>query len=41
MVLPGGITIDGNAMYDEAVAEIKELEDELMNKSAPLSFFMG
>lgn len=39
--LPGGVTIDGNALYDEAVGEIKELEDDLMNKSAPLDWFMG
>jgi len=28
-------------MYEEAKAEIKELEDEMMNKSAPLEFFLG
>jgi hypothetical protein len=39
--LPGGVTLDGNALYDEAVGEIKELEDELMNKSAPLDMFLG
>lgn len=39
--LPGGVTIDGNALYDEATGEIKELEDDLQNKSAPLDFFMG
>jgi hypothetical protein len=39
--LPGGVTLDGNALYDEATGEIKELEDELMNKSAPLDFFLG
>lgn len=41
MQLPGGVTIDGNALYDEAQTEIKDLEDELMNKSAPLDFFLG
>lgn len=41
MALPGGVTIDGGAMYDEAVSEIKDLEDELMNKSAPLDWFLG
>lgn len=41
MVLPGGVTIDFQGMYQEAMAEIKELEDEIMNKSAPLEFFMG
>lgn len=39
--LPGGVTLDGNALYDEATGEIKELEDELQNKSAPLDFFLG
>jgi hypothetical protein len=41
MQLPGGVTIDGKAMYAEAQTEIKELEDDMMNKSAPLSFSMG
>jgi hypothetical protein len=39
--LMGGVTLDGNALYDEATGEIKELEDELQNKSAPLEFFLG
>ena len=39
--LPGGVSIDGPALYSEAVSEIKELEDEMMNKSAPLEFFLG
>lgn len=39
--LPGGVTLDGDKLYDEATSEIKELEDDLMNKSAPLDFFMG
>lgn len=39
--LPGGVTLDGQAMYDEAAGEIKELEDDLQNKSAPLEFFLG
>lgn len=39
--LPGGVTIDGDKMYDEAMSEIKDLEDELQNKAAPLEFFMG
>jgi hypothetical protein len=41
MQLPGGVTIDGDGLYTEAMSEIKELEDDLMNKSAPLEFFMG
>ena len=39
--LPGGVTIDGDKLYAEAITEIKELEDEMMNKSAPLEFFLG
>lgn len=41
MLLPGGVQIDGQGLYDEAMGEIKDLEDELMNKSAPLNWFMG
>lgn len=39
--LPGGVTIDGDKLYDEATREIQELEESLKNKSAPLEFFMG
>jgi hypothetical protein len=39
--LPGGVTLDGDKLYDEAVGEIKELEDQLQNRSAPLEFIMG
>lgn len=41
MVLPGGIVVDGNSLYDEAVGEIRELEEELITKFAPLNFFLG
>jgi hypothetical protein len=39
--LPGGVTLDGDKLYAEAMEEIKELEDDLQNKSAPLDFFLG
>ena len=39
--LPGGVTLDGDKLYEEATREIKDLEQELQNKSAPLEFFMG
>ncbi len=39
--LPGGVTLDGDKLYDEATTEIKDLEDSLQNKSAPLDFFIG
>lgn len=41
MQLPGGVTIDGDKLYSEATEEIKNLEDELLNKSAPLDWFLG
>jgi len=39
--IPGGATIDGQAIFMAAQQEIKDLEDELMNKSAPLGFIVG
>ena len=39
--LPGGVTLDGDSLYREAIDEIKDLEDELMSKSSPLNFFLG
>lgn len=39
--MPGGVVLDGQSIYDEAQGEIKELEDDLMNKAAPLEFFVG
>lgn len=39
--LPGGVTIDGDKLYTEAIQEIKDLEDEMITKSAPLQWFMG
>ena len=41
MQLPGGVTIDGDKIYQEAKDEIRELEEDLRNKSAPLEFMMG
>lgn len=39
--MPGGVTLDGKTIFDEAMAEIKDLEDELQTKAAPLQFFVG
>jgi hypothetical protein len=39
--LPGGVTLDGDKLYDEATGEVKDLEDELITKAAPLEFFLG
>jgi hypothetical protein len=39
--LPGGVTLDGDKLYSEAMEEMDKLEQDLMTKSAPLDFFMG
>lgn len=41
MQLPGGVVMDGNMLYNEATQEIGDLEEDLRNKSAPLSFITG
>lgn len=42
MQLPGGITMNGQQIYDEAVAEIKELEELIRNTySDPPMFLVG
>ena len=39
--LPGGITLDGREIHNEAVGEIAALKDELINNMAPLNWVMG
>jgi len=41
IALPGGVQLDGQSMYDEANTEIRELDEIIQNKSAPLEFIMG
>lgn len=41
MQLPGGVTIDGDKLYDEAITEIKDLESDLRDQSSPLGFYVG
>lgn len=42
MMMPGGLTFNGQEIYDEAVQEITELEDEVINKySDPPSMMIG
>ena len=42
MALPGGIMFNGQQMYDEATAEIKEIESEIVNSySLPSTIFIG
>jgi hypothetical protein len=33
--------MDGDKLYAEAIDEIKQLEDDMIGKSAPLEFMMG
>lgn len=39
--LPGGVTLNGVEMYQQAISEIKELEDQLKNEQGCLEFFLG
>lgn len=40
--LPGGVTLDGKTMQQEAITEIEKLESEIENLwGAPLEFFMN
>lgn len=40
--MPGGVTLNGQQIYDEAVQEIKEMEDEIyMMGSLPSEIFVG
>jgi uncharacterized radical SAM superfamily protein len=40
--LPGGVTMNGQLIYQEAVDEIKQLEDEMEAKyEKPVDFFVG
>lgn len=40
--LPGGIVLNGKEIYDEAVEEVKELEEELQSAyEGPPQFFIG
>jgi len=40
--LPGGVTINGRAIYDDAVNDLKELKEKFqMDYSAPLDFYIA
>ena len=42
VVLPGGITLDGKTIYDEAVEEIKEIEDQMsLRYELPADGYVG
>lgn len=40
--MTGGVTLNGKEIYDEAVENIRRLEDEMIkNYSEPIDFFLG
>ena len=39
--LPGGVMLDGQSLYQEANDEIRDIEEHILNNSAPLDMFMG
>jgi len=42
MELPGGVTLNGQQMYDEATEEIERIEEEMQLKyEFPVNFFVG
>jgi hypothetical protein len=42
MQLPGGVTINGSAIYEQATADIKELKETWQLKyEEPLDIFIG
>jgi hypothetical protein len=42
MVMPGGVTFNGQQMFDEATEELKELQEEArLNWELPVDFFSG
>jgi hypothetical protein len=42
MQLPGGVTINGRQIYEEAVADLKELKERFDSFfSNPVDFFIG
>lgn len=40
VVLPGGVTLDGQKMYDEGKGEFESATSQMLN-SSPMDFFMG
>lgn len=40
VVLPGGVTLDGQKIYEEGKMEVDKITSELLNAS-PIDFFMG
>jgi hypothetical protein len=41
ITLPGGISLNGQDIYDEGKSELEEIEKEITNDQAPLSMMVG
>ena len=42
MVLPGGVTLNGRQIYDDAIADIEKIEETMqLTYEAPIDFFVG
>ena len=42
MQLPGGVTLNGETIYNEAMSEIKQIEDDIQSSfQLPVDFFTG
>jgi hypothetical protein len=41
MALPGGLILNGDKFYEEAIEELHMLEQDLIQNQAPLDMFMG
>jgi hypothetical protein len=39
--LPGGVTVDGKTMYNDAKAECDDIEQNIMNNQAPFTMLVG
>jgi hypothetical protein len=42
MVMPGGVTFNGRQLFDDAIAELEKLEEEVrLNWEQPIDFYTG
>lgn len=41
IALPGGVTVNGQELYDEAISEIEKIETEVIDNGGPCEWFMG
>ena len=41
ITLPGGVSVDGKAMYADAKGEVDDIEADIINNGAPINFLVG